>query len=142
MFKRILVAIDFSPASDAALGYARTLAARFDGSLHLVHVLENDFLRPVVGDANSVEGNLLRWLQSRLTEGDLHRSATAAVLKSDEVADAILAYAREVGVDLIVLGTHGRSNLAHVWRPSVAERVVREAHCPVLTGRPRHALAA
>ena len=127
--------------SDAALACARTLAEQFDGSLHLVHVLENDFLRPVVGDPHSAEGNLVKWLQSRLTDEDLRHRATTAVLKSDEVADAILTYAREVEADLIVLGTHGRSNLAHVWRPSVAERVVREAHCPVLTGRAGVAVA-
>lgn len=140
MFNRILVAIDFSVASDAALDCARSFARQCNGSLHLLHVLENDFLRPVVGDPHSAEGNLVKWLQSRLTEEDLRGCATAAVLKSDEVADTILTYARDSKVDLIVLGTHGRSNLAHVWRPSVAERVVREAHCPVLTARP--ALAA
>jgi universal stress protein A len=142
MFNRIVVAIDFSPASDAALEYARTLAMRFDGSLHLVHVLENDFLRPLVGDPHAVEANVVKWLQNRLTEDDLKRGATAEVLKSDEVADAILVNARAAHVDLIVLGTHGRSNLAHVWRPSVAERIVRGAHCPVLTGRPGLAHAA
>jgi nucleotide-binding universal stress UspA family protein len=141
MFNRILVAIDFTAASDAALECARELAARFDGSLHLVHVAENDFLRPVAGDPHDAHAHLAKWLQDRLTDDDRRRGATVTVLKSDETAEVLLAHAREAEVDLIVLGTHGRGNLAHALRASVAERVVREAPCPVFVGRqvPVHA---
>ncbi|HKF70044.1 MAG TPA: universal stress protein, partial [Vicinamibacterales bacterium] len=63
----------------------------------------------------------------------------AVVMTSGSAAYAIVDYARENGIDLIVLGTHGRGVLAHLMMGSVAERVVRIANCPVLTVRcPQH----
>ena len=135
MFTRILVPIDFSGASGAALNYARALAARFNARLHLLHVLENDFLRPTVADPQTVETGTLRQLWDLLTAEDLKRGAVPVVLRSDAVADEIVSYARSNGIDLIVMGTHGRSGLAHLLKGSVAERVVRTAPCIVLTGR-------
>lgn len=56
--------------------------------------------------------------------------------EAGEPAAEIVAFARERGVDLLVLGTHGRTGLEHALMGSIAERVVRKAHCPVLTVRP------
>jgi nucleotide-binding universal stress UspA family protein len=53
-----------------------------------------------------------------------------------EPAAEIVSFARSAGVDLVVVGTHGRTGLEHALMGSVAERVVRRAHCPVLTVRP------
>jgi universal stress protein A len=135
MFTRILVPTDFSASSAAALDYARMLAARFGASLHLLHVLENDFLLPMVVDPQTVEAGVLRQLHELLTIEDRERGAVPAVLRSDAVADAIVSYARSGGIDLIVMGTHGRGGFAHLLRGSVAERVVRTAPCMVLTDR-------
>jgi nucleotide-binding universal stress UspA family protein len=135
MFTRILVPIDFSGTSGAALDYARTLAARFNARLHLLHVLENDFMRPMAADPQTIETGALRQLRDLLTIEDRHRGAEVVVLKSDAVADEIVSYARLNGIDLIVMGTHGRSGLAHLLKGSIAERVVRTAPCIVLTGR-------
>jgi nucleotide-binding universal stress UspA family protein len=135
MFTRILVPIDFSASSGAALDYARMLAARFGASLHLLHVLENDFLRPILADPQAVETGALRQLRELLTAEDRTRGAVPVVLRSDAVAEEIVSYARSNGIDLIVMGTHGRNGLAHLLKGSVAERVVRTAPCVVLTGR-------
>jgi nucleotide-binding universal stress UspA family protein len=135
MFTRILVPIDFSASSGGALEYARKLAARFGASLHLLHVLENDFLRPTVADPQAVEAGALRQLRELLTAEDHQRGAVPVVLRSDAVAEEIVSYARSNGVDLIVMGTHGRNGIAHLLQGSVAERVVRTAPCMVLTGR-------
>lgn len=136
MFHRILVPTDFSAPSDAALAYARTLAGQFGASLHLLHVLENVFLRAIVADPHALETAALRHLHDRLTDDDLRWLGALAVLeKSDIPAEEIVSYARNAGIDLIVMGTHGRTGLSHVLMGSVAERVVRTAPCPVMTTR-------
>jgi nucleotide-binding universal stress UspA family protein len=133
MFARILVPTDFGDASEAALAYAREIADRFDAALHLIHVAENPFLRAVVTDRRSLEEAPARWLEDRLTDTDRRRGAVAIVEQSDEPANEILRYAKSANIDLIVMGTHGRTGLARVVLGSVAEAVVRAAPCPVLT---------
>jgi nucleotide-binding universal stress UspA family protein len=133
MFARILVPIDFSAPSEAALAYGQEIADRFDAALHLIHIAENPFLRAVVSDRRSLEEAPARWLQDRLTEADCRRGAVAIVEQSDEPATEILRYAKSANIDLIVMGTHGRTGLARVVLGSVAEAVVRDAPCPVLT---------
>ena len=138
MFSRILVPTDFGGPSEAAIEYARMLARTFGGSLQLLHVLDNVFLRPVVGDPHALEDAVLKRLHDRFTDEDrkaLH--ATAAVERSDEPADEIVSYVRTTETDLLVMGTHGRTGVAHLLLGSVAEKVVRTAPCPVLTARER-----
>ena len=108
---------------------------RFGASLHLLHVLDNDFLHPTVADPQTVEAGAMRQLRELLTGEERERGAVTVVLRSDAIADEIVSYARSSGVDLIVMGTHGRSGVAHLLTGSVAERVVRTAPCMVLTGR-------
>jgi nucleotide-binding universal stress UspA family protein len=133
MISRILVPTDFGDASEAALAYGREIADRFTAALHLIHIGENPFLRAAVADRRSLEEAPVRWLQGRLTETDRRRGAVAIVEQSDEPAKEILRYAKSANIDLIVMGTHGRSGLARVVLGSVTEAVVRAAPCPVLT---------
>ena len=133
MFARILVPTDFSAPSEAALSYGREIADRFDAALHLIHIAENPFLRAAVADRRSLEEAPVRWLQDRLTEADRRRGAVAIVEQSDEPAGGILRYAKSANIDLIVMGTHGRTGLVRAALGSVAETVVRAASCPVLT---------
>lgn len=136
MFDRLLVPIDFSAPSDAALAYAREFAGTFGAKLHLLHVLENEFLRAVVADPRDLESAALRQLQERLTDDDRRRfQAIPVIERSDAPADAIVGCARAHTIDLIVMGTHGRTGMAHVLMGSVAEMVLRTAPCPVLTLR-------
>jgi nucleotide-binding universal stress UspA family protein len=140
VLKHVLVATDFSPPSDAALTYGRALAQLFGATLHLLHVTENDFLRSTPADPQAVGAGLKRALSARLTDEDrrtLH--ARAIVEVSDAAEHAIVEYARHEPIDLIVVGTHGRTGVSHALIGSVAERVVRTAPCPVLTVRhPEH----
>jgi nucleotide-binding universal stress UspA family protein len=137
---QILVATDFSEASAAAMEYGRALARTFGASLHLLHVIENPFLRPHAVDPHTIKNAALSHLFDRLTDDDrrtLH--ATAVLETSDDPADAIVRYAKARQIDLIVMGTHGRGTVAQILEGSVAERVVRLAPCPVLTVRhPEH----
>ena len=136
LLKQILVATDFSDASAAAMDYGRALARTFGASLHLLHVMENPFLRPMAADPHAIKTATFRRLAGRITNDDrgaLH--ATAVLETSDNPADAIVEYARAHAVDLIVMGTHGRSAVEQLLVGSVAEKVVRKAPCPVLTVR-------
>jgi nucleotide-binding universal stress UspA family protein len=136
LLKNILVATDFGEAADVALTYGRQLARTFGANLHLLHVMENTFLRPIATDPLALKAAMYNRLQARLTaadRADLH--ARTIVEVSDQPADVIVEYANGFAIDLIVTGTHGRSGAAHVLMGSVAERVVRKAPCPVLTVR-------
>ena len=136
LIRNVLIALDFSEISEAALAYARQLARQFNARLHLLHVMENEFLRPMAIDPHELEAAVWRRLTDHLTEDDrgaLH--ALPVIRKSNRPADEIVQYAKSQDVDLIVLGTHGRSGMAHLLLGSVAEQVVRSAPCPVLTVR-------
>jgi len=140
VLKNILVATDFEPASDAALTYGRALAGTFGARLHLIHVAENDFLRSSVTDPHVLKSAVAYRLNQRLTAEDRSDRAARATLEvSDRPADAITRYAKHEQIDLIVMGTHGRTGVRHMLMGSVAEQVVRTAPCPVLTVRhPEH----
>jgi nucleotide-binding universal stress UspA family protein len=118
----VLFPTDFSKASEGAGGVARDLARESSATLHVVHVVP-----PVTDPADSAER--LAEIGRRLVGGT--RVETA--LLSGRVAREIVRYAREQGVGLIVLATHGRTGLSHAILGSVAEAVVRLAPCLVLT---------
>jgi nucleotide-binding universal stress UspA family protein len=120
--REVLLATDFSAASEAAGQAARDLARQSGGTLHLVHVV-----RPVTAPGDAAEQ--LTRLATALGEGVAVRTA----LLSGHTAREIIAFARDKRVDLIVLGTHGRTGVSRAILGSVAENVVRLAPCPVLT---------
>ena len=144
MFNHILVAMDFSAPSDAALEYARAVAVQFAGSLHLLHVAEDPyraiysaevFVPELEGLRDEILADALGRLKARLRRADvdeLHATADAIV---GMPATSIVEYAEGHDIDLIVMGTHGRGGMSHLLMGSVAERVVRTATCPVLTIR-------
>jgi nucleotide-binding universal stress UspA family protein len=148
--KTILVATDFSEASAAALAYGRELAHALGSSLHVLHVVGNVVAGAVVGIEGyttdyvtlqrEVEHGARKHLETIVTEDD--RRALAAktiVLTSNTPAQSIVSYAKDAGIDLVIVGTHGRGGIEHFAIGSVAERVVRLAPCPVLTIRhPAH----
>lgn len=133
MFTRILVPTDFSRPSDAALVYARELADKIGANLHILHVVDNLFLRTVLADPRDYEAAALRQLQSRVSGDD--PGAVLTVERSETPADEIIRYAGIHDIGLIVMGTHGRGRMAHLLLGSVAEKVARTSPCPVLTLR-------
>jgi len=118
----ILFPTDFSPASEAAGRIARAMALEAGARLHVLHVV------PPVTDPSQLSERLAREAQG-LGEG--LRVETA--LRTGPAGRTIVHYAREKGIGLIVLGTHGRTGFSHAILGSVAETVVRLAPCPVLT---------
>ena len=139
-FKTIVVAADFSPPSELALEYARTLAKRFGASLQLIHVLAEPYPLGVEGYVPDVAN-----LRKSLLHNAHQRLATSLAAMPDDgmtgevlvgnPARRIIEAAASKNADLIVMGTHGRGGVAHLLMGSVAERVVRTAPCPVLTVR-------
>jgi nucleotide-binding universal stress UspA family protein len=140
--KRILAPTDFSEYSAEAIGYACELADKFDSELHLLHILEvHASSTPVFGGGLAFNP---RVRESRAAAEKALESVASGRVAVRATAEGptfleILRYAKDNAIDLIVMGTHGRSGLAHVMLGSVAERVVRKAPCPVLTVRhPKH----
>jgi nucleotide-binding universal stress UspA family protein len=138
---RILVAIDFSDVADAALEYGRTLAEHFHADLHLLHVA-GDLLAAnpalaYIPDLSGAQREAEQSARNQLFERAAAAKAVAAVhhrvVTSNTPAEAIVTYAQTAAIDLIVIGTHGRSGMSRLLMGSVAERVVRTAPCPVLT---------
>ena len=142
--KRILAPTDFSEYSDAAIDYACALADKFDSQLHLLHVLEvHASSTPVFGAGLAFNPRVRESRTAADKALEQVASGRAAVRATAEGPTflEILRYAKENNIDIIVMGTHGRSGLAHVMLGSVAERVVRTAACPVVTVRhPQHSL--
>lgn len=140
---RILVPTDFSATADAALDYAFVLAERFGATLHLLHVLDDPFVMDgMAAEAYVTEAPVLRTAMLHDAQERLaHRAARNDGTHIDtEVlfghgARTIAQYAAERNMDLIVMGTHGRTGVAHLLIGSVAERLVSTAPCPVLTVR-------
>jgi universal stress protein A len=142
--RTILVATDFSEHADSALAYAAELAARFDGTIHLVHCITIPLVSvPELGLAYSstVMESLTADAQDKLDErAALYRDRVAMAPVRLEVGDArdiIDRAAALIDADLIVMGTHGRRGVRRFLLGSVAEAVLRSAPCPVLTIRPQ-----
>jgi nucleotide-binding universal stress UspA family protein len=147
--KNILVATDFGEAADSALSYGRELAGRFRATLHVLNVVENFYVTTFGAETyaafvpdmqREIESAARKRLDEALIDSDGSGPATKGVVTtSGSAAFAIVDYAGDNSIDLIVMGTHGRGALAHLMMGSVAERVVRLAPCPVLTVRhPQH----
>jgi universal stress protein A len=145
--KNILVATDFGEAADTALGYGRELAGRFGATLHVVHVAQNVYITAFGAETyaafvpdlqREIEDAAHRRLRDAVVDNDLDAPPTVpVVMTSSSPAFAIIDYAREHEIDLIIMGTHGRGAVQQLLMGSVAERVVRLAPCPVLTVRSR-----
>jgi nucleotide-binding universal stress UspA family protein len=152
--KHIAVATDLSPSSSAALRFALTLAAPLGAQITLVHAIEPT---PMPGglEAFALEGMPVGWeqrvTQARVLEAERRlaeqaRQAGPAVVKTRLVVgtlpEVIIEQLAPLGIDLLVVGTHGRRGLAHFFLGSAAERLLRSASCPVVVVRPDAAPAS
>lgn len=134
----IVVPTDFEEASMKALELAKDLATRVDGEIVLVHVYGLPVytypgLEPALlpGFHSEVAAAAKRALdQLAAAQGGLR-----AILREGDAATEILDTAKELGARFIVMGTHGRRGLSHLFLGSVAERVVRRSPIPVMTVR-------
>lgn len=144
--QKILAPTDFSPHSQRALQYACGLAKRLDSRLHMLHVLSevvaagpDAILMPAPPPEfyNESENAALRKLAESIQPNWETPSSVVHAVQWGGAVEAVVEYAEEHEIDLIVIATHGRTGLSRVLMGSVAERIVREAPCPVLTVRDR-----
>ena len=142
----MLAPTDFSPHAAKAVRFACGLAERFDAELHLLHVLSeivlaspDPLLAPILPPAfyKESEEQSSAALAELLDPSWGRPRAVATAVRWGAAVEEIVAYAQERPIDLIVIATHGRTGLSHVLLGSVAERIIREAPCPILTIRSR-----
>ncbi len=142
--KRILVPVDFNVPSRAALMLADDLAAALGASIDVLHVIDlpggeslltSEGHVPVPdGYRQAVEQQVAGRLKEWLATTSAPAGASSHVAEGQPAAE-IAGYASNHQIDLIVMGTHGRAGIAHLFTGSVTENVVRIAHCPVVTVR-------
>jgi nucleotide-binding universal stress UspA family protein len=138
----VLVATDFSETSASALNYGREFARTFGGTLHVLHIVENA-LKWAGPEASGIdimqlqadlEADSRKTLEGIVTAEDRTQlNAVTAVRTGNSPAFEIAAYAKAEGIDIILVGTHGRGMIGHLLMGNVAEKLVRIAPCPVLT---------
>lgn len=141
-YRHILAPTDFSEPSEAALVHAVSLAQAFDAQLTILHVIEPGFetgalsygiqpdLAQYVEKAQDAASKQLDEWARKVSECDVE-----ILLKRGTASVEIVRTAIEDACDVIVIGTHGRTGFRDLIFGSTAERVVRKAHCPVLTVR-------
>jgi nucleotide-binding universal stress UspA family protein len=142
--KNVLFATDFSASSEAALPYATAICRHFGSTLHIAHVLSDASILMMTGgvdyvsmstiyeDAHTEAREKLDQISGRL-QGMPHRN----YVRHGQVWENLAGIVEDEEIDLIVLGTHGRTGLGKLLLGSVAEDILRHAPCPVLTVGPK-----
>jgi nucleotide-binding universal stress UspA family protein len=148
LFKKIGFCTDFSENADQAFVVARDLAVKFDASIEIIHVTVNFSISPPVHatympieyDAQFIEEVTQAAMESikknyveKLPPGLSYNVNVESGYPSTEILQAV----EDKKIDLLVMGSHGLTGLAHVFFGSTADRVVRRAACSVLTVRLR-----
>ena len=144
MFKKILCPVDFSQFTQEVVDYAVDLAKKYGAELHVMHVVPNmtyftpyeSFLTPenLVAVEKKIQDDVERDFAKLLKNTDI---PTKTAIRTGVAFVEIIDYAKTESIDLIVMGTHGRSGIEHILIGNVAEKVVRKSPCPVMTIRPK-----
>ncbi len=144
MFKKILCPVDFSEFTKDVVAYAADISRQYGAELHVLHVIPNltyftpyeSFLTPenLVAMEKNIQDEVDRDFKEVLSAVDID---VRKVVRTGVAFVEIIDYAKTEGIDLIVMGTHGRSGIEHILIGNVAEKVVRKSPCPVMTIRPK-----
>ena len=141
--KRILVPIDFSESSSKALRYALAFAKQFDAQIHCLHTVEIPYGTgegAIVIESDAFQKKLHEKSKAQMTAFLRDHGAAASqecAIRSGTAYREIVDASEDRDIDLIIMGTHGRSAVGRFLLGSTTERVVRHAHCPVLVVRER-----
>jgi universal stress protein A len=144
MFKKIVCPVDFSEFTDEIIEYAVSIAKEYDAELHLLHVIPNlnyftpyeSFLTPenLVAMERNIEKEIEKDFQKIIKKIPI---PVTKVIRTGVTFVEIVDYIKTEKIDLVVMGTHGRSGFEHILLGSVAEKIIRRSPCPVLTVRPK-----
>ena len=140
--KKILFPVDFTASSDKVLPYVKLMADKLGAKVSLVHVVRGaeEFAGFEMGAAwySSFEKELIDGAEKAMTrfveENGLNDAETAVLV--GDAGEELVKYAEDNGIDMIIMGTHGRKGLEKIMFGSVAAEVVKKAKCPVLTVNP------
>ena len=138
MYDDILFPTDGSDGANEALAHALELAETHDATIHVLSVVDSTYIGSAAAEATTIES--LQERTEQVIDGTVddvadHGATVVAERRMGDPYGEILDYADTAGVDLIVMGTHGRSGLDRFLLGSVTEKVVRTADPPVLTVR-------
>jgi nucleotide-binding universal stress UspA family protein len=140
-YRKVLFCTDFSQNSDYAFEFASGIAKRDEGLLYILHVIPTNphsaYIENTVGEEilKQVQEQIEEDLDNNYSERYLKRVENGIryeiVTKSGREDEKIIEFAKEKNVDIIVLGTHGRTGIEHVFFGSIAEKVLRRSHVPI-----------
>jgi len=136
----LIVPVDLEEHTEKLIEYAAYIAEKLDAKLTIVHVVEPF---PAIGDMELGMATIEEYTQNRIRHGQkfLEKLAepypnTEKKILQGEIVDEIVNYAKEKETEIIVIGTHGTKGIEKLLLGSVAERVVKYAHCPTLVMNP------
>ncbi len=142
-FKTILIPFDFSANANVALETAMNLGQRLGADLHLLHVVYLPLYAygvaaagtavPMPFDTEGLREEAEKSLNELIAKLDYPGKVQGHVTQGANIEDLLQQSAKDMNADLIIMGTHGRSGMAHLFLGSVAERTLRNAPCPVMT---------
>jgi nucleotide-binding universal stress UspA family protein len=140
--RQIIVPVDFHQHTDTLADFALHVAGTLDAKVTFIHVMKHlpDDIDYTPETRKQLEKSFIVYADKKMAEfvGKMKEKGpgcTGEILQG-EVADAIIAYAQEKGADLIVISTHGAQGIQKVLLGSVADRVVKGVHCPILVFNP------
>lgn len=139
--KKILCPYDFSECSSHALKYAIEFASIYKATLYLLHVFDvriysyGETVFDISVPAKDAISTIKTELANSIPEEIKNELEVETIVVPGVPFYEIIKFAKENGINLIVMGTHGRTGIAHILLGSVVEKVVRKAPCPVLTIR-------
>jgi universal stress protein A len=143
-FRKIMCTTDFSDPSYEALHSAAEMAIHMDAEIFIVHMVPKvhgippDPLYAFEGPeehAQLLKADAERQVKDIIEQRLPKNVKSQTIIRQEETAEGILHVAEEIDADVIVIATHGRTGWRHLVFGSVAEKVIREAHCPVLVTR-------
>jgi len=140
--KRVLVATDFSVSSEIVLSYAAAIARRYRSKIYLAHVTPPELYRSVPREilksaVTRTREHVRHEMSHLIRAGGLKKVRHQVLLEEGDIANVLLRLIREHAIDLLVIGTRGNRGVKRMLLGSVAEKVYRQASCPVLIVPPR-----